>query len=106
MLDLYTETKQWKKAIEIIMQLAELEKGRSQGPLPVAAGNIATTSSSRPTRRSSSSTRALDEDPDYLKAFEAIDKIMTAKKDWKKQERNYRKMIKRLRQEAPDKNRR
>ena len=43
--------------------------------------------------------QALDEDPDDLKAFERIDKIMTAKKDWKNQERNYRKMIKRLGQE-------
>jgi tetratricopeptide (TPR) repeat protein len=48
--------------------------------------------------------QGLDEDPDDLKAFERIDKIMTAKKDWKNQERNYRKMIKRLGAEpAPDK---
>ena len=33
---------------------------------------------------------------EYLKAFEAIDKICTGKKDWKTQERNYRKMIKRM----------
>src|SRR5262249_43526786 len=33
---------------------------------------------------------------EYLKAFEAIDKICTQKKDWKAQERNYRKMIKRM----------
>ncbi|HSZ84002.1 MAG TPA: hypothetical protein VLA14_17080, partial [Polyangia bacterium] len=42
---------------------------------------------------------ALDNDPDDLKAFERIDKIMTAKKDWKNQERNFRKMIKRFGQE-------
>ena len=48
--------------------------------------------------------QGLDEDPEDLKAFERIDKIMTAKKDWKNQERNYRKMIKRLGQDpAPDK---
>src|SRR3954465_15948326 len=33
---------------------------------------------------------------EYLKAFEAIDKICTGKKDFKSQERNYRKMIKRM----------
>src|SRR3970040_1327102 len=40
--------------------------------------------------------QGLDEYPDDLKTFERIDKIMTAKKDWKNQERNYRKMIKRM----------
>ena len=45
--------------------------------------------------------QALDADPDDLKAFERIDKIMTAKKDWRNQERSYRKMIKRLGAEPP-----
>ena len=44
--------------------------------------------------------QALDEYPDHLKPFERIDKIMTAKKDWTNQQRNYRKMIKRLGQEV------
>jgi hypothetical protein len=44
--------------------------------------------------------QALDEYPDSLKPFERIDKIMTAKKDWVNQQRNYRKMIKRLGQEV------
>ena len=33
---------------------------------------------------------------EFLKPFEAIDKICTTRKDWKAQERNYRKMIKRM----------
>src|SRR6185503_20634588 len=35
-----------------------------------------------------------------------IDKIMIAKKDWKNQERNYRKMIKRIGQEPTDERKR
>ncbi len=40
--------------------------------------------------------RVLDDDRTYLKAFQATDAIMTRRKDWKKLERAYRKMIKRL----------
>src|SRR5439155_23247387 len=45
--------------------------------------------------------QTLDEDPDNLKIFERIDKIMTAKKDWKNQERAYRRMIKRMGTDVP-----
>lgn len=39
---------------------------------------------------------ALDADPDNLRAFEKINKIITAKKDWKNLERAYRKMLHRI----------
>ena len=34
LLDLFSETKQWKKAMEILMKLAELEQRQGQGALP------------------------------------------------------------------------
>ena len=105
-LDLYTETKQWKKAVEILMQLAELETGSGKGTYYHAAhdrarrAQVSSTSDRHFNRRARCDLlqpRALDEDcRTYLKAFEAIDKILTTKKDWKAQERTYRKMIKRL----------
>ena len=57
LLDLYSETKQWKKAMEILMRLAELDSGKGKARFLVAAGNIATTSSTPPTRRWTSTTR-------------------------------------------------
>jgi hypothetical protein len=39
---------------------------------------------------------ALDLNPGYLEAFERINKILTAQKDWKQLERAYRKMLHRL----------
>jgi hypothetical protein len=66
------------------------------------------TSSRRSTRRSDYYTRALDNFfaepnklsaqmlPRALKSFEAIDRILTTKRDWKAQERAYRDMIKRV----------
>jgi golgin subfamily B member 1 len=99
LLDLFSETKQWKKAMEILMKLADLEAGKVKARYLVAAGNIANYELHSTDEAVDLYNNALDNDPDDLKAFERIDKIMTAKKDWKNQERNYRKMIKRLGQE-------
>ena len=79
------------------------DSGKGKARFLVAAGNIANYELHSTDEAVELYNQALDEDPDDLKAFERIDKIMTAKKDWKNQERNYRKMIKRLGQEpAPE----
>jgi tetratricopeptide (TPR) repeat protein len=96
LLDLFSETKQWKKAMEILMKLAELESDKVKARYLVAAGNIANYELHSTDEAVDLYNTALDNDPDDLKAFERIDKIMTAKKDWKNQERNFRKMIKRF----------
>jgi tetratricopeptide (TPR) repeat protein len=100
-LDLFTETKQWKKAVEILMRLAGLEKGKLRAKYLEAAGNITNYELHASDEAVELYNQALDEDPDNLKTFERIDKIMTAKKDWKNQERAYRRMIKRLGNEVP-----
>ncbi len=113
-LDLYTETEQWKKAVEVIQKFIDLEQNNvRRGAYYRAAGNICR-----------DKLKSLDEAIDYynlsldnffeegttlpqsmlptaLKCFQAIDKILTTKRDWKAQERNYRKMIRRLPAEHP-----
>ncbi|MCS6914793.1 MAG: tetratricopeptide repeat protein [Myxococcales bacterium] len=108
-LDLYTKTEQWKKAIEILNRIAAIEKD------PLRRGKFYYTAAVIFRDALKSSDEAIDyfnmaldayfEKPElipaakfqeYLKPFEAIDKICTTKKDWKNQERNYRKMIKRM----------
>jgi tetratricopeptide (TPR) repeat protein len=101
LLDLFSETKQWKKAIEILTKLADLEQGKVKARFLVAAGNVANYELHSTDDAVEFYNQALDADPDDLKAFERIDKIMTAKKDWRNQERSYRKMIKRLGAEPP-----
>jgi tetratricopeptide (TPR) repeat protein len=96
LLDLFSETKQWKKAMEILGKLADLDDGKVKARYLVAAGNIANYELHSTDEAVDLYNLALDNDPDDLKAFERIDKIMTAKKDWKNQERNFRKMIKRF----------
>ncbi|MCG8418317.1 MAG: tetratricopeptide repeat protein [Proteobacteria bacterium] len=108
-LDLYSATQQWKKAVEIIERFIHLEEDPiRRGSYYQAAGTICR-----------NELKAVDESIEYydqaldnffesqerlpenmwrraLKAFQDIDKILTSKRDWKTQEREYRKMIKRL----------
>jgi tetratricopeptide (TPR) repeat protein len=108
-LDLYTETKQWKKAVETIERFIALEPDSvRRGAYYHAAATVCR-----------DELKSLDEAVDYynkaldsffeapeklpegmipraLKSFEAIDKVLTTKRDWKAQERAYRDMIKRM----------
>ncbi len=108
-LDLYYETKQWKKAVEVILRIAALTKEpTSKGKFHNAAAKILRDEVKSLDEAVDQFNDALDlyfdtqaEIPDaqfqeFLKPFEAIDKICTQKKDWKAQERNYKKMFKRL----------
>ena len=108
-LDLYTETKAWKKAVETIERFVALETDTvRRGAYYHAAATVCR-----------DELKSLDEAVDYynkaldnffaipeklpesmipraLKSFEAIDKVLTTKRDWKAQERAYRDMIKRM----------
>jgi tetratricopeptide (TPR) repeat protein len=104
-IELLYETKQWKKAVEILLRLANLEAGKTKAKYLETAGMITNQELHSPDEAVDLFNQALDEYPDSLKPFERIDKIMTAKKDWVNQQRNYRKMLKRLGQDvgAPEK---
>ncbi|HEY1817062.1 MAG TPA: tetratricopeptide repeat protein [Kofleriaceae bacterium] len=108
-LDLYIANKQWRNAVEVMERFMSLERDAfRRGVYMHAAATVCR-----------DELKALDEAVDYydcaldsffsepdrlddeqlpraLKSFEAIDKVLTTKRDWKAQERAYRDMIKRL----------
>jgi tetratricopeptide (TPR) repeat protein len=109
LLDLYIEAKQWRAAVHIMERFVALE---SDAVRKAAYFHAAATVCR-------DELKALDEAIDYydcaldnffsqperlddellpraLKSFEAIDKVLTTKRDWRGQERAYRDMIKRL----------
>jgi golgin subfamily B member 1 len=108
-LDLYTETHQWKKVVEMIERFIALEsEPLRRGSYHAAAGTICRDELKAVDEAIEYYGKALDcffQKPDRipaqflprtLKAFADIDKILTTKKDWKAQERAYRDMIRRL----------
>ncbi len=108
-LDLYTETKAWKKAVETIERFIALETGTVlKGHYYHAAATICRDELKSLDEAVDYYNKALDsffaipeklpetQIPRALKSFEAIDKVLTTKRDWKAQERAYRDMIKRM----------
>ncbi|MDX2023641.1 MAG: tetratricopeptide repeat protein [Deltaproteobacteria bacterium] len=102
-LALFSETRQWKKAVETALRLAEVDTDKiRRAKYFEAAGNFTNSELNSPDEAIEFYNQALDENPDDLKVFERIDKILTKKKDWKNQERAYRRMIKRLGTDVPE----
>jgi tetratricopeptide (TPR) repeat protein len=108
-LDLYTEQKQWKKVVETIDRFIALESdGVRKGAYYHAAATIFRDELKSLDEAVDYYNRALDSFfanpeklseqmiPRALRSFEAIDKVLTTKRDWKGQERAYRDMIKRM----------
>ncbi|HEY1546829.1 MAG TPA: tetratricopeptide repeat protein, partial [Kofleriaceae bacterium] len=109
LLELYSETKQWKKAVETIERFVSLESdGPRKGAYYYAAATLCRDELKSLDEAVDYYNRALDSYfaqpeklneqslPRALKSFEAIDKVLTTKRDWKAQERAYRDMVKRL----------
>ncbi len=97
MLALYEATQSWSRMIDTIQAIAEMEKD------PVRKSKFIFTIAQLYRDKENDQERAvelfndaLDLNPQYLEAFERINKILTAQKDWKQLERAFRKMLRRL----------
>ncbi len=93
----YSNTKQWAKAVEVLKQVAEMEedtqrKARYYHSIAIIYHQEIKDSDTAIEHFN----LALDSDPDNLKDFEAIEQILTPRRDWKLLERNYRKMLHRI----------
>lgn len=97
LLKLYQEAEQWQPMVDTIHAISELE------PDPERKARYFFTMAQLYRDKIQDSDRAvelfneaLDLHPGYLEAFERINKILTASKNWKQLERNYRKMLHRI----------
>jgi tetratricopeptide (TPR) repeat protein len=101
LLELYTETKQWKQSVQLLARLATLADDSTRAPYYVAAGNILAEELASRAEAIEAFEQALDADPHDQKSFERIDELVTEAHDWKTQERITRRQIKRLGSDAP-----
>ncbi len=97
LLGLYQATENWSKMIDTIQAIAEMEKdpGRKSKFLYTMA-QLYRDKENDQDRAVELFNEALDLNPTFLEAFERINKILTAQKDWKALERAFRKMLRRL----------
>lgn len=97
LLALYEATQSWARMIDTVQAIAEMEKD------PIRKSKFIFTMAQLYRDKEQDQERAvelfneaLDLNPQYLEAFERINKILTAQKDWKSLERAFRKMLRRL----------
>jgi tetratricopeptide (TPR) repeat protein len=102
-LELYTETRQWRRAIDMLAALAttETEASRRRAKYHYAAAVIARDELKDVDLAIEQFQLALEDDPTNTKTFDAIDQLLRGRGDYKNLARAYRKMLKRLGDEAP-----
>ncbi len=97
LLELYQKLSQWEKMVDCLQRIAELEPqaGRKSRYFFTMA-QIYRDKLTDMGRAVDLFNDALDLNPSFLDAFERINKILTAQREWKQLERAYRKMIHRV----------
>lgn len=101
-LDIYSEQKEWRRAMETLNAIAATTvKPARRAKYAYAAAVIARDELKDTDAAVEHFQRALDDDPAIPKAFEAIDRLLTDKQDWKALARAHRKMLKRIGEDAP-----
>jgi tetratricopeptide (TPR) repeat protein len=94
---LYQGTENWAKMIDTLQAIAENEKDATRkSKFLYAMAQLYRDKEGDQDRAVELFGEALDLNPQYLEAFERINKILTAKKDWKALERAFRKMLRRM----------
>jgi tetratricopeptide (TPR) repeat protein len=94
---LYQATENWSKMIDTLQAIADNEKdpGRKSKFLYTMA-QLYRDKDGDQDKAVELFSEALDLNPQYLEAFERINKLLTTKKDWKALERAFRKMLRRM----------
>ena len=94
---LYQETGQWTKLIEVIGQLMEQDgKPEVKARYAYTIASIYNDRLKDPDQALTFYNTSLDHNPTELKPFAKINEILTARKDFKNLERNFRKMLHRV----------
>ncbi len=104
LLDLYTKTRQWHEAVGILMRIIEQEDQAARiAKYYYTAAVIYRDKIEDPMQAVELFDKALDADTSsMLKAFEAIDRILTKLKSWRELARAYRRMLHRIKQQDDD----
>jgi tetratricopeptide (TPR) repeat protein len=94
---LYQSTDNWSKMIDTLQAIADNEKDAvRKSKFLYTMAQLYRDKEGDQEKAVELFGQALDLNPQYLEAFERINKILTAKKDWKALERAFRKMLRRM----------
>ncbi|MCB9531627.1 MAG: tetratricopeptide repeat protein [Myxococcales bacterium] len=101
LLNIFTDTGNWRRATEVLGQLASMEEDPERlAKLCFTIAAIFRDELGEAGDAVNFFNQALDAKFDYLQAFEAIDHLLTSSRDWKALEQNYRRMLGRVEAEG------
>ncbi|HEY5946498.1 MAG TPA: tetratricopeptide repeat protein, partial [Kofleriaceae bacterium] len=102
LLEAFTEQRQWRRAIETLDQLSALEDSpERRARFHYTAAVIARDELNDHDLAVDKFNAALDDNPMTPKAFEGVDNMLAARKDWKNLARAYRRQLKRVGDDVP-----
>ncbi|MCP4443763.1 MAG: tetratricopeptide repeat protein [Myxococcales bacterium] len=102
-LELLTAQKQWRQAVDVLDALSKSEKTPTRrAKFHYTAAVICRDELEDVDLAVEFFTRALDDNPETDKAFEAIDSLLSSKGDWKALARTHRKMLKAIGEQSPE----
>ncbi|MBL4635145.1 MAG: tetratricopeptide repeat protein, partial [Kofleriaceae bacterium] len=102
-LELLTQQKLWRQAVDILDELSKLESTeKRRAKFHYAAAVISRDEMRDVDLAVDFFTKALDDDPENNKAFDAIDRLLSSKGDWKALARAHRKMLKAVGEDGPE----
>ncbi len=97
MLQNYQAAEEWQKMVDILDAIQDLEeRPQIKAKLYNTQAQIYRDKIEDVDRAVELFNEALDQDATFLEAFERINKVLTAQRNWKQLERSYRKMLHRL----------
>jgi tetratricopeptide (TPR) repeat protein len=101
-LEIYAAQKQWRRAVETLSAIAATEaKPHRRAKYRYTAAVIARDELKDQELAVDCFHQALDDEPGLPKAFEAVERLLTDAEDWRALARAYRKMLKRVGEDAP-----
>lgn len=93
----HQKARQWSRVVEVISRVVELEEdAKLKARYTYTAGVLLRDELQQEDDAIARFNEALDLDPTQLKAFEAINRLLTERKDWKQLERAFRRMLHRV----------
>ncbi|MGO9290882.1 MAG: tetratricopeptide repeat protein [Polyangia bacterium] len=96
LVELHTHDGHWSRVVGALERLVRVSSGKDKARTLVATANILNYELESPLEAVDLYNQALDEDPDDRRSFERIQRILSARQDWRALARAYRRMIRRL----------
>ena len=96
LVEIHTLNGHWSRVVQALEGLVRVSSGGDKARYLVAMANILNYELEAPVEAVDVYNQALDQDPDDRRSFERIQRILSARQDWRTLARAYRHMIKRL----------